>query len=95
MPKKTGGTSKPALQGRKIWPLIRLTLNSIKVKYFYLDFDSGDYCLNAQATPLAMLLSGTNRRIAPNFSGTNILKTKIEYRIVNMLKVIWIYSFNK
>lgn len=87
---KSGG-----IKIRKTFRLLKGIMQSLKVKHLYLNVDSGDYCLNAQVTPIALLLSGHRRWITTNFSGVQQLELLIETRLAYLIKPLWVYLITK
>jgi len=58
---------------------------TFKVRYFYLNIDTGDFLINGLLFPLAQLASGNGRALHVNFRGEKILKLKIVNTVERML----------
>lgn len=72
---------------------LRTTLDALKtftIRRFQLDMDTGDYALNAQLTPLAVMLNQrTTGRWQINYLGKNNLWIEIENQLIRLVPLLF------
>jgi len=74
---------------------IKRIIKTFKVKQFWLNLDSGDFCWNAQVLPLMMALSNQKRQLQINYEGNQQILLVVEHRLIHLVKPIWWYVMNK
>ena len=78
---------------------LRTTLDALKtftIRRFQLDLDTGDYVLNAQLTPLAVMLNQrTAGRWQINYLGKNNLWIEIENQLIKLVPLLFRLIRNK
>ena len=89
---ETSGAKRRKRPGRRsfkrIIRLIKVMYASLAIKRLRADIDTGDFPLNAQLIPLALLINGANHQLSINFEDRNELEVTIQTRLI---KIIWKY----
>lgn len=87
-PKKRRSKSRNAWNG-----LIHGIRKSFRLDVLKMDVDTGDYVLNAELTPVAMLCSNRTIDIRFNFVGLNYIYVRARLQVYNMVWAFLKFNF--
>ena len=68
--------------------MLRDVLKTFTVRKLNLDVDTGDFVLNAQLTPVVVLLNQGPAQIQVNYSGRTNLWIEVENQLIRLIPII-------
>ncbi len=75
---------KPVISGRQGMRLVKNLLKAIKIRRLQINWDSGDFMLNAWLYPLFRLLNRRNIRLQVNFMGNQEIAIFLQTRLYRL-----------